>query len=219
MFVMSDQPSIKHSPKPMLVDCPECEQPVIGEPRGHLFYYEPEEGPPERWTLLACQEKKHPILVIQNEYSGATFDEDRPWRMYPPQDRHLSSEIPEALRKVHEEARACLRAKAYTAATVMAGRTLEGAAQLHGVKGNNLQQSLSKMRDEGHIDGRLWEWAQTLRHVRNIAAHFNDDAITKQDAEDALAFSEALLDYLYVLTARFNAMKERRSKGPSASST
>src|SRR5690349_9034039 len=69
MFVMSDQPSMKHSPKPMLIDCQECDQPVIGKPRGHLFYYEPEEGPPERWTLLACQEKGHPILVIQNKYS------------------------------------------------------------------------------------------------------------------------------------------------------
>jgi hypothetical protein len=62
------------------------------------------------------------------------------------------------------------------------------------------------------------DWAQTLRHVRNIAAHFNNDTITVQDAEDALAFSEALLDYLYVLTARFNAMKERRSKDTSAQS-
>jgi len=38
------------------------------------------------------------------------------------------------------------------------------------------------------------------------------ESISKQDAEDAVAFTEALLDYSYVLTARFNALKERRAK-------
>jgi hypothetical protein len=71
------------------------------------------------------------------------------------------------------------------------------------------------MKEEGHIDGRLWEWAQTQRNVRNSAAHFDSNAITKQDAEDSIAFSEALLDYLYVLTARFEALKDRRVKRTS----
>jgi hypothetical protein len=52
--------------------------------------------------------------------------------------------------------------------------------------------------------------------VRNSAAHFTKDYISKQDAEDAIAFTEALLDYLYVLTARFNALKERRTKATSS---
>ena len=68
------------------------------------------------------------------------------------------------------------------------------------------------MKEEGLIDGRLWEWAETLRAVRNSAAHFTKEPISKQDAEDAVAFTEALLDYLYVLTTRFNALKERRAK-------
>lgn len=60
------------------------------------------------------------------------------------------------------------------------------------------------------------EWADQLRDVRNSAAHFNSDPITRLDAEDSIAFSEALLDYLYVLTARFNAMKLRRSPTKAA---
>ena len=96
----------------------------------------------------------------------------------------------------------------------MCGRTLEGACKLHGVEERNLYESLAKMKKLELIDGRLWEWAETLRDVRNAAAHFNDETVSRQDAEEALAYSEALLDYLYVLAQRFSAMKARRTSAP-----
>jgi hypothetical protein len=93
----------------------------------------------------------------------------------------------------------------------MCGRTLEGACKLHGVTRGVLQDKLSEMRERGLIDGRLWEWAETLRGVRNTASHFDDEEVSRQDTEDALAYGGALLDYLYVLSARFEAMKARRT--------
>ena len=90
--------------------------------------------------------------------------------------------------------------------------TLEGACQLEGAKKASLQRMLGEMKDKGRIDNRLWEWAESLRDVRNSASHFNDESVTRQDADDSLAFSEALLDYLYVLTARFEAMTRRRAE-------
>lgn len=202
------------------VECPKCDKAVIAQPIGSVISGCDSDDPPiERWTLYAC-EKNHPILMSEEELlsgwgpDGPTeveFDKD-PYRVYPPQERVLSSEIPAQLRQVHEETRACIRAKAYTAAAVMAGRALEGVCDLNGVKGSTLQARLAKMKEDGLIDGRLWEWAETLRAVRNAAAHFSEESISKQDAEDSAAFTEALLDYLYVLTARFNALKERRTK-------
>ena len=210
-------PSTK-PPSQMLIECEKCDKPVIGIVRGYCIDVGDWENglPGNRWTLLEC-DKSHPLLVLQVDPSDdpQVWHWDDPIRVYPPRDRELSSLIPEQLRQVHEEARACFRAKAYTAAAVMSGRTLEGACATHGIKERNLQQSLSKMKEEGHIDGRLWEWAQTLRNVRNSAAHFDSNTITKQDAEDSIAFSEALLDYLYVLTARFEALKDRRAKRAS----
>jgi hypothetical protein len=100
----------------------------------------------------------------------------------------------------------------------MSGRTLEGACKLHGVTKGVLQDKLEEMKKRGLIDGRLWDWAETLRGVRNAASHFNDEPVTKQDAEDALAYSEALLDYLYVLKARFEEMKKRREPAPTPTS-
>lgn len=79
--------------------------------------------------------------------------------------------------------------------------------------GGTLDNKLEDMKNAGHIDGRLAEWANLLRQVRNAGAHFDlkKARVDRQDAEDSLAFSEALLDYLYVLKARFEAMQLRRN--------
>lgn len=197
-------------PRQMAVLCPSCDAVTVGQPHGFMVYDEPNEGMPERWTLLRCP-RGHPLLVVQNDF-GSTFrfNDDDPFRMYPPQERLLSREIPHELREAHDEARKSFQAKAYKAAVVMCGRTLEGTCQNQGIKERGLHQSLAKMKDLELIDGRLWEWAQLLKTIRNAAAHFNDEPLTRQDAEDCITFNEALLDYLYVLTKRFNAMKKRR---------
>lgn len=206
---MSDGSGEKE-PVPVAIDCPVCDRPVIAEPVGFTYFQEDRGGIPERWTLLRCPEW-HPMLVVQNLYAGIeSFNEDPPYRVHPPQDRHLSRDIPQTLRDAHEEARKCFNTKAYAATVIMCGRTVEGACKLHGVTQGMLGAKLKEMKKRGLIDGRLADWADILRGVRNAAAHADDDKISRQDAEDSIAFSEALLDYLYVLSARFDAMKARR---------
>jgi hypothetical protein len=210
-------------PVRMLAECPDCDKPLIALSRGFVVdtsQLDPDiddptdyAGPIYRFTLLEC-EKNHAIVVRQIDTweDPFSFNWDGPVRVYPARERQLSSLIPDQLRQIHDEARTCLAARAYTAAAVMAGRTLEATCSLNGIKARGLHQALSKMKEIGLIDGRLWEWADTLRTVRNSAAHFDGNTVSKQDATDALAFNEALLDYLYVLTARFNALKERRAR-------
>jgi hypothetical protein len=204
----------------MAVQCQRCDQPVIGEPKGYLTYYDPEEGPPERWTLLQCNQAGHPILVIQCKYyHEMAFEDDDPARVYPPQDTALSPTIPNELRDLHADARRAFHGKAYAPAVAACGRTLEAACTLQGINERRLIDSLQKMKDLGIIEERLWQWADLLRDIRNTAAHGDKkalaaDPISRTDAEDCLALSEALLDYIYVLKARFDAMKERRSAPP-----
>jgi hypothetical protein len=201
-------------PQPMAVHCPTCDGTVLCTAQGVAFFYDQREGPPQRWTLMQCA-RDHVLLVLQEFYGGGMeFDDDSPYRVYPAQDRQLSQEIPQSLRDTHEEARKCFRAKAWVATVAMSGRTLEATCKSQGVTKGVLQEKLAEMRNRGIIDGRLWEWAETLRGARNAAAHFDEEGVTRQDAEDSLAYSEALLDYLYVLTARFEAMKTRRSAAP-----
>ncbi|MDF0371746.1 DUF4145 domain-containing protein [Streptomyces sp. KA12] len=73
-----------------------------------------------------------------------------------------------------------------------------------------LFKMLEEMRDQGKIDGRLFEWAHELRSLGNQGAHYTTVSVTREDAADGLALAEALLDYLYVLHAQFNTFKQRR---------
>jgi hypothetical protein len=59
------------------------------------------------------------------------------------------------------------------------------------------------------VDGVLAEWADALRVLGNQSAHFTGKEISRQDAEDSLAFAEALLDHLYVLHKRFAEFQKR----------
>lgn len=206
-----------YPPRAMAVDCPWCDKAVVAEPVGWVVHDDPwDNDPAERFTLMRCP-MSHPILVDQGQYSEyGIFNSDAPWRMYPPQDRPLSTEIPEVLLDAHEEARKCFRAKSYVGAVILCGRTLEAACKANDVATGSLEAKLEKMREKGLIDGRLLDRADTLRQVRNAASHADDARLTRQAAEDVLAYGEALLDYLYVMKARFDALKARRAAAPES---
>lgn len=139
-----------------------------------------------------------------------------PGVIWPKQQRALSPKVPQALRREHEEARQCFSSKAYTATAVMVRRTLEGVCIDQGISSAGsrpkpLFKMLEQMKDDGKIDGRLFEWAQELRVLGNQGAHFTGTSVSREDAADGLALAEALLDYLYVLSAQFDAFKARRA--------
>ena len=98
------------------------------------------------------------------------------------------------------------------AALVMVRRTLEGTCQLQGVKKKTaLAKGLEELRQRSLIDGTLAEWADALRIAGNKGAHFSEEAVSREDAEDALGFAEALLDHIYVQRRRFEEFKKRVS--------
>src|SRR5260370_42497354 len=130
----------------------------------------------------------------------------------------MSSKIPESLRLEHKEARACFSNGSYTATVVMVRRTLEGVCAENGVKKQPLIKALQQLEKDGLIEGRLLEWAEELRVLGNDGAHFTGRRVSREDAQDALALAEALLDYLYVFSAQFAEFKQRRG-APDLSDT
>ncbi len=72
--------------------------------------------------------------------------------------------------------------------------------------------SLKKLKDQGRIDDRLFEWSDVLRVAGNEAAHDVGVTITEADARDLLEFTNAILDYLFSYRDRFEQFKERREK-------
>lgn len=199
----------------ILLTCPHCERPALARVAGEISGYEPEEGPPYLLELARCSKCRKPFVAVEEDW-GHGWDGE-PGVLWPKQQSPLSPHVPEALRREHAEARRCFSAKAYTAAAVMVRRTLEGVCVDQGITSDNLSRPkplfkmLEQMKNEGKIDGRLFEWAQELRVLGNQGAHYTGTSVSREDAADGLALAEALLDFLYVLTAQFAAFKARRT--------
>ena len=93
----------------------------------------------------------------------------------------------------------------------MARRTLELVCKDQGAAGGTLAKKIEWLEQNNKIEGRLLDWATALRFVGNDGAH-GDAEVKRQDAEDALVFTEALLEHIYVLTVQYEKFSERRQK-------
>lgn len=195
--------------------CPHCEKPALGEIRGLAIWdgwsQEPAEpaGPPAEFALLQCGFCHDVSVQVREDYGEGFGEDDNPVIVFPVQ-RQLSSEVPAPLRSEFGEAGACFRAKAYKATVVMVRRVLEGACRENGVQERTLIRSLEKLKADGLIDSTIAEWADALRILGNEGAHYTGNPVPRDDAEDALAFAEALLDHVYVLRKRFEDFAKRR---------
>lgn len=192
--------------------CPHCRKPATATPCGCAEWNgrnregDMEDAPTE-WLLVQCSNCAMPSLEVRDvTHEGWEYDE--PGVVFPAPHR-ISPAVPYELQREWNEARTCLDARAYTACLVMVRRTLEGTCLDQGVKKKRLVDSLKELSTEGLIDGTLAEWADALRIAGNRGAHFTGEQVSRADAEDSLAFAEALLDHLYVLRKRFDEFKTR----------
>ncbi|MDQ0843362.1 DUF4145 domain-containing protein [Streptomyces sp. V1I6] len=166
----------------------------------------PDEDDHLDYRLWGCLHCKQPQLWQEPVGSGGSEERQRLW----PQVAALAEGIPASIAREMMEARACFDAKLYTAAAVMVRRTLEGMCIEQGTQKKALFQALQELRDNGKIEGRLFEWAQALRVLGNQGAHFSKEAVSRKDAADALSLAEALLNYIYVFTAKYEEFQKRR---------
>jgi hypothetical protein len=202
----------------MLLECNNCEAIVDAEVIAERSYetreelQPPWEEPPVEITLQAavrlvsCPRCNHPMLVYSDEFKPDFV------RLYPPMDRDLHPSVPNPIRQAFQEARTCLRAKAFTAAAIMCRKTLEGICSAHGVKSKTLAVELKELKDKGVIENRLFEWAEELRTIGNEAAHDVAFVASREDARDTLEFTEALIEYVFTYRDKFEEFKKRRAK-------
>jgi Domain of unknown function (DUF4145) len=156
------------------------------------------------------------MLAAQHGWHNSPWSEP-PEREYPPMDRTLQYSVPDSIRNAFTEARTCFRAKAFIATAIMCRKTLEGICSAHGTKSKNLAGELKELKDKGVIENRLFEWAEALRTMGNEAAHGVDFIVSREDAEDTLQFTEALIQYVFTYRDRFEEFKKRRAKSTSPS--
>ena len=131
--------------------------------------------------------------------------------MWPEPEKHLDHSIPHAVHSSLREAEACFRVKSFGACAVMCGRAIEAICVAHTSK-KTLHEGLQALRDSGVIDGRLFDWDDSLRQERNIGAHPTGEDVTTDDARDVLEFATAICEYVYVLSDRYERYQKRKAE-------
>jgi HEPN domain-containing protein len=153
----------------------------------------------------------------QNEFGRDYWDTAE--RIWPqPRERVFALQIPDLARKDLQDAQRCFHHGIYSAAAVLCGRALERL-----VKEKTGERTISKglklLKDQGVIDTRLFEWADALRHERNIGAHASEHEISKENAEDVIDFTHAIFDYVYTLSEKYQAFIKRKEANKAVEPT
>lgn len=151
--------------QPFATKCPHCGEVISMEVKAVWDAWDPGwESPPQQWTAATCPECSGAALYLQ-EQLGEPFPDgwDGRYQMHPAQARRLSSAVPRAIRNDHAETTKCIESKLYTAAGVMTRRMLEGVCHDHGYNKGTLFAKLKKMKTDGVIDDRLYDWADICR--------------------------------------------------------
>lgn len=199
----------------IIVECSNCQAQARCEILGELVTPPTDFEDPARTVLAKCPGCGNPVVArqwYQELYmymDGRTEGEwSTPARLWPDAEEALPGELPEIVRHSLEEARRCLRGRAYTACAAMCGRAIEALCRELNANEKMLAEGLKELLDTGKIDKRLYEWGAELHRRRNIAAHPDPTEITQRDARYLLDFAIALCDYAFVLTAKFDRFQK-----------
>jgi len=200
------------SAKPQIAwNCEYCEHPTTLSviERWWVTPTDREEFDPFERLLAKCSECKMPYILGRE----ADFqEEDSPFeQIFPATSQPLAWHIPKTIRDSHDEAVRCKRARCYTAATIMSRRGVEAICVDHGQTKGTLFKKLENLLSNGTIDQRLLDWSSVVRDLGNEGAHDVEKSLTREDAEDAISFFEALVNYLYTFKKRYDEYLERRS--------
>jgi hypothetical protein len=167
--------------------------------------------------IARCRRCNSPFLLHQSlhsvlgEFETVTSEE----LLYPQASRLPLEGVPQAIDHAYQQALRCYAAASYDASAMMCRRSLEALCAELGEKKGSLQSKLDALHDLGKIDSLLIRWAHGVRALGNEAAHDTHVDLSREDARDALDFTEALLLYVFVLARRFDAFSERRKKPAS----
>lgn len=199
----------------MIIECPYCESKVDARVlTEHESTAIEQEILGFKTLLLECPICFNAILAGQELWQTGLkkteWDDAR--RLWPPPEKYLDWKIPISVRNSLEEAKRCYKAKAYYACAVMCGKTLESICSEYGTKNKFLAGGLKELLDKQVIDKKIYDWSEALRKHRNIGAHATKEKISKQDAENLLDFANAICDYIFTLTKKFERFMKRKQK-------
>lgn len=189
------------------------EIPVTGQ-----FVFDPSEIDTchTEYTLRFCPKCKSPFLLASeyvNHHEAGEYKQGQKL-LYPHASTNLLTleAIPDPIAKIYSKAKECFEKSLYEPSAIMTRKCLEAICRDFGATGKSLAEKITSIRAKNRIDDRLQLWATELRLIGNDAAHDLEIEISRQDAEDSLAFLNALLLYVYTLDAKYNIFIARRKR-------
>ena len=213
-----------------VVDCPWCKAKVAAAETGRAEQVGTDDESVPYGLRVMVGRCGNCAAILAGESTQLDFedydsDQDR-WsdvvRVYPKPPKTFSSQrIPRLVKDSLNEADRSLQAGAHIAACVMLGRALEALCRdILEESGDSSTASIPKrklmlgagikqLKDKKIIDDRLYDWSQQLQAFRNLAAHPEDIAISRTDAEDLQSFVNAIVEYVYDLADRYQEFKSR----------
>ena len=219
--------------KPDSVDlfCPNCrvhvEAEVVGEHSYSEVISQAISGDPcdsqynvYVFQLASCKRCDRPLLArrtfqeIPGEFYGPTSDVTC---VYPEEESTHFVSVPSEIDRMYSEAWRAYNVHLYDACMIMCAKCVEALCIEHGQTKGTLSDRLEELQDKGIIDHSISVWANEIRLARNVAAHLDrKDRITKEDAQDMLEFTRAVLLYVFELQHRLQEFRKRRGKAPAS---
>lgn len=175
----------------------------------------------DTYYVALCRRCKSPFLIrrslygVPGEFESITAEDV----LFPMSSRLPVEGLPQPVLRAFEQAVRSFSSSSFDACALMCRRALEALCKELEAGSGTLQAKLDTLSKRGTIDARLASWAHGVRAVGNEAAHNTDAELSKDDARDALDFTEAILTYVYVLGRRFEAFEARRKKGGSGAAS
>lgn len=200
----------------VVVRCEKCGTSVNGKAHGDTQICHDEGYTWTRYTLVTCPSCESPFLL---EHGGDRLDHrgiywSQPRLLYPSQYAILDSSVPKAVAESYEETAKVFHSGAHVATAIMCRRTLEGVCSHLGAKGSKpLAAKLKELHESKKLDQRIYDWSvEVLKNLGNDAAHNVEENIAPQDAKDAIEFTRAIIEHLFVFEAAFQRFKARRTQ-------
>lgn len=178
------------------------------------------------WRLLQCMTCSNVSL----EYTHKKIDHTNDWIdsygieredssyvekiLYPSSYPNLPN-LPPAIEKEYQEALK-VRNISPIACAVVARRTLEAVFTHENAQGDSLIRKIENLITSDRIPPLFAEMAHLARKIGNLGAHFADETVTAEDVAVVLDFVEAILEYLYVIPAKVETVKNRLGKLPNS---
>ena len=152
------------------------------------------------YAILVCEACGGRFLAEKDVFDKWTA-------VYPISHKTVTEEIPQPIKSEFEEANLCFAVEAYRACTSMCETALEALWREQKASG------ILDLKNKGIISPQLYDRANEVRLWGNVAKHeLVADVVAKEDAEQLLAYVDALLNAVYVEPKRFDNLKQKREQ-------